>query len=174
MIRVTCEKNVRGEKMKQEFKQNINSLFKIVLSLERKEQEKYYDAVNSDASDSTKLMTDANVRINKIRDVIEIIKNIHINVLEIFEDADVPIAEECSEDTIVNVCEALILSKPYGFLSMNSEFVSVDRAKLKEPFVQLSNSMYVSTAEPARVICKEILSKCGIKEHEYGLYYKGA
>ena len=190
--------------MKNDFSKSFNALFEIILAVEKKEQEKYYSAVVSDSSSSTKLMAEANARIKKLRDVINSLKDIRIGAMELFEEYEVPQAEasyaevlhaeipqaEASyaeapqaevphaaatdEDSIVKVCEALILVKPFKFLSMDCEFVSINPSDLKEPYAQLTNSMYVSTAGPVDEICKTILSKCGINEHEYGLYYEGA
>ena len=175
--------------MKNEFWQNINSLLAVVLTAEKKEQGKYYDAVNSNASDSKKHMAEADARIKKLRDVIIKLKDFHFEMMEILDDVDfspdeadkVPLAavdvclpaEKIDKELIVKVCEALIVAKPFKFLSMRSKFVNIDPSNLEEPYVKLTNSMYVSTAEPADVICKEILSYCGIEEHEYHLYYEG-
>ena len=168
--------------MKNEFLQNINSLLAVILAAEKKEQEKYYNAVNSSASDSTKLMAEANARIKKLRDVINKLKDFQFEVMEILEGDDVLPALEGSvlpdaddnEGLIEKVCEALIVEKPFRFLSMDSKYVSIDPTVLEEPYVKLSNSMYVSTARPDDEVCKEILSKCGIEEREYHLFYKGA
>ena len=156
--------------MKNEFLQNINSLLAVILAAEKKEQEKYYNAVNSNASDSTKLMAEANARIKKLRDVINRLKDFHFEIMEILEGDDVLPDADRNKDLIEKVCEALIVEKPFKFLNLNSRYVSIDPAKLEEPYVKLSNSMYVSTAGPNDVVCKEILSKCGIEEHEYHLY----
>ena len=160
--------------MKIEFQKNINSLFEIILTIEKKEQEKYYNAVKSDTIIAKKLMAEANKRINKLRDVIDIIKNIHIETLNVFDEDEIQEKTITNDEKIIKMCEELILAKPYGFLSINSEYVSINPDNLKEPLKQLTNSMYVSTAGSADVICKEILSKCGIKEQEYNLYYKEA
>ena len=157
--------------MKNEFLQNVNSLLAIILTAEKKEQEKYYNAVNSNASDSTKQMAEANARIKKLRDVINRLKDFHFEVMEILEDdEDLPAAED-SANLIEKVCEALIVAKPFKFLSLDSKHVSIDPANVEEPYVKLSNSMYVSIAGPPNDVCKEILSKCGVDEHEHSLYY---
>ena len=161
---------------------NINSLLAVILAAEKKEQEKYYRAVTSSASDSSKIMAEANARIKKLRDVINKLKDFHFEVMEILEgeeilpatDDEVFPETDSGKDLIEKTCEALIIAKPFEFLGINSKHVSVDPASLEEPYVKLSNSMYVTTAGPADVICKEILSKCGIEEHEFVLYYKGA
>ena len=176
--------------MKNEFLQNFNSLLAVVLTADKKEQEKYYDAVNSNASDSKKLMAEANERIRKLRDVINRLKDFHFEMVEILEDVDispdevyeaqpatasddVSCAKKTDKELIVKVCEALIVAKPFKFLSMRSRYVNIDPSNLEEPYEKLTNSMYVSIAEPADVVCKEILSYCGIEEHEYHLYYEG-
>ena len=168
--------------MKNEFLQNINSLLAIILTAERKEQEKYYRAVNSNASDSTKRMAESNARIKKLRDVINRLKDFHFEVMEILEgDEILPVAEDevlpevdDNGNLIEKVCEALIVAKPFKFLSLDSKYVSIDPANLEEPYAKLSNSMYVSTGGPVGDVCREILSKCGVDEHEYVLFYKGA
>ena len=160
--------------MYNDFLQNIKSLTTTILAAEKKEQEKYYNAVISNASDSKKIMAEANARIKKLRDVINRLKDFHFEVMEILEDGeDLPKAGN-NGALIEKVCEALIVAKPFKFLSMNSRYVGVDPIILEEPCVKLSNSMYVSTAGPADEVCREILSKCGIEEHEFGLYYEGA
>ena len=163
--------------MKNSFLQNVNSLLAVILAAEKKEQEKYYIAVNSNASDSTRIMAKANARIKKLRDVINRLKDFHFEVMEILEgeDEDNEVIPETysDEDLITKVCEALIVAKPFKFLSLESSFVAIDPSGLDEPFVKLSNSMYVSTAAPADVICKDVLAKCGVEEHEYKLYYEG-
>ena len=190
--------------MKNEFLQNVNSLLTIVLAAEKKEQEKYYNAVSSNASDSTKLMAEANARIKKLREVIIRLKDFHFEVMKILECGDILLSEnaeampaaadiakpaDCDEvlpafevlpvaggngALIEKVCEALIVAKPFKFLSMKSKYVGIDPASLDEPHVKLSNSMYVSTAGPADVVCREILLSCGIEEHEFRLYFEGA
>ena len=174
--------------MKNEFLQNVNSLLTIVLAKEKKEQERYYDAVNSSASDSTKLMAEANAQIKKLRDVINRLKDFHLEMVEILEDEEIlptkdngvlsvedinisPIADD-DDNLIEKVCEALILAKPFKFLGMDSKYVDIDPANLEKPYVKLTNSMYVSTAGPADEVCKEILFKCGVEEHEFSQYYR--
>ena len=161
--------------MKNEFQQNINSLLATILTAEKKEQEKYYSAVNSISSSSISQMAEANGRIKKLRDVINRIKDFHFEVMEILEDDEEPTTEAYSDAQLIEkVCEALIVAKPFKFLSLNSKYVNIDSSNLAEPFVKLSNSMFVSTAEPADEVCKEILLKCGVLEHEHNLYYRGA
>ena len=174
--------------MKNGFLQNINSLLAIILAAEKKEQEKYYEAVSSSASDSTKLMSEANARIKKLRDVINRLKDFHFEIMEILENDDILLVtenedlpeannEDCpeadnDESLIEKVCEALIVAKPFKFLSMDCMYVGINPTDLEEPYVKLSNSMYVSVADPADVVCKEILNKCGIEEHEHSLYFR--
>ena len=192
--------------MKNGFIQNINSLLAVILAAEKKEQGKYYDAVNSIAGDSTRIMAEANARIKKLRDVVSKLKDFQFEVMEILEGEEVlyetheeaatveddgilPEADYyvppkvdsgvlpkafSNEELIAEVCETLIVEKPFKFLGMDCKYVGIDPASLDEPYVKLTNSMYVSTAEPADVVCREILSKCGIDEQDYHLYYKGA
>ena len=184
--------------MKSDFSKNYNALLESILAIEKNEQEKYYSAVLSDSSSSTELMAEANARVKKLRDVLISLKDIRIGAMELLgeceashveeprieasfveafytevSNAEVPHGAATNEEIIVKTCEALILVKPFKFLSMDCEFVSISPADLKEPYAKLSNSMYVSTAGPVDEVCKNILSKCGIKEHEYNLYYEG-
>ena len=160
--------------MKNEVLQNIYSLLATILTAEKKEQEKYYSAVNSDTGASKRLMAEANARVKKLREVIDKLKDFHFEVIKILEDEAPPAQADSDEDLIVNVCEALIVEKPFKFLSLECEYVKTDLAELQEPYVKLSNSMYVSTAGPADEICKDILAKCDVEEHAFGSYYRRA
>ena len=186
--------------MKNEFLKNCNSLLDVILSIEKREQKRYYEAVGSESRESTKIMLDANAKIRKLRDIINSFKSFHFDVLEILGE-DVTFVEKkpesegshsftlfgekhfanSKEEMVMQFCEAVILVKPHQFLGMGYEsgpqamkFAGFDGNTIEKPHIKLSNALYISIAGDTADICVKVLDKCGIDRKEFCLGFEEA